>query len=456
MAAPSSNTDLTEEDAADLQFPKDDGLVTTNKITADCINCYQSLNDRFILCAKCDLCICCSCFASGVEFDSHKNDHPYRVMRYDFPLYEHSDWTAQEELLLLDGLLSLGNYKNISKKLTNRTPDDIKSHYEYFYLLKKGHSSLPEISSHENSEFINPAVPFRFRVVDIEEPPRYAATSASYHSVAGYNAARSDFELDYDMNAEDLIANLDFVDSDDPNYQILTDLQCALIQIYNWRLRERLRRRKIIRNHGLILLRKITAWLHRYDSTITQPVYNRLTKFMQCHNGQDFEYLMEGLHRAGELKIHIARLCDFHKRGIKSLKEARLYLNLKQQREENMRDLKTFYANPIFNFKFRGLSSDGHHHHGVSQPAKKRGTFTPLDVIGMPGLEKLLPKERDLCRNCRLAPLSYLELKATLIGENNKLGYLKLLTARRLLKIDVNKTRRLYDFLVDEGYITKG
>lgn len=91
----------------------------------------------------------------------------------------------------------------------------------------------------------------------------------------------------------------------------------------------------------------------------------------------------------------------------------------------------------------------------VSSAAKRRSTFTPLEIIGMPGYEKLLAKERELCRNVRLVPLTYLELKATLIAENNKLGHLKLLTARRLLKIDVNKTRRLYDFLVEEGYIQK-
>lgn len=88
-------------------------------------------------------------------------------------------------------------------------------------------------------------------------------------------------------------------------------------------------------------------------------------------------------------------------------------------------------------------------------PTKKRGTFTPIEIIGMPGYEKLLPKEMDLCRNVRLVPLSYIELRDTLIAENKKLGYLKLQTARRLLKIDVNKTRRLYDFLVQEGYINK-
>lgn len=87
--------------------------------------------------------------------------------------------------------------------------------------------------------------------------------------------------------------------------------------------------------------------------------------------------------------------------------------------------------------------------------AKKRGTYTPIEIVGLPGYEKLQPKEMDLCRNVRLVPLTYLELRDLLIAENKKLGYLKLQTARRLLKIDVNKTRRLYDFLVQEGYVIK-
>ena len=35
------------------------------------------------------------------------------------------------------------------------------------------------------------------------------------------------------------------------------------------------------------------------------------------------------------------------------------------------------------------------------------------------------------------------------------MGPMKLSTARNLLKIDVNKTRKIYDFLADEGLITK-
>ena len=144
-------------------------------------------------------------------------------------------------------------------------------------------------------------------------------------------------------------------------------------------------------------------------------------------------------------------MCDFRKIGIKTLKGANLYMKLQKQREECQQSLKEYYLNPLFSGKFKNImdtpSSTVHQ--------KRKGVFTPLDIIGMPAYEKLLPEERDLCRNVRLVPLQYLELKNILITENNRLGNLKLLTARRLLKIDVNKTRRLYDFLIMEGYINK-
>lgn len=141
------------------------------------------------------------------------------------------------------------------------------------------------------------------------------------------------------------------------------------------------------------------------------------------------------------------RLCEYRKRGITTLEGAKLYSALKRRREECLKELKVFHNNPLLRPKIKSFPA--------LLPTKRKGSFTPLDVIGMPGYEQLQPKERELCKNVRLVPLSYIELKETLISENNKLGHLKLLTARKLLKIDVNKTRKLYDFLVEEGFIQK-
>lgn len=76
----------------------------------------------------------------------------------------------------------------------------------------------------------------------------------------------------------------------------------------------------------------------------------------------------------------------------------------------------------------------------------------------MPGLtnyDKLKKDEQELCSTIRIVPSAYLTYKQLLISENQKMGYLRLADARKLIKIDVNKTRVLYDFLFDHGYVNK-
>lgn len=256
----------------------------------------------------CNVDICSACFAKGVEFGRHYNDHSYKVMTSNFILFKDSDWTAAEELLLLESLLQDNNWELIAKKLPGRSIMEIKNHYDYFYMRQKGSSLLPKPPEVKDAAYPMPIVPYRFKVTGIEDPPRYTSHSVGYLSVAGYNAARSDFELDYDASAEELIAGLKPIDLNDPDYKTLTELQCAIISAYNMRLRERQRRKRIIKIHGLILLRKTIAALHRYDVTITRSVYERLLCFMQFFKtGMDFDYLLEGLHHAGELKMQISR-----------------------------------------------------------------------------------------------------------------------------------------------------
>lgn len=84
-----------------------------------------------------------------------------------------------------------------------------------------------------------------------------------------------------------------------------------------------------------------------------------------------------------------------------------------------------------------------------------RRSAPPLNLTGLPGTEKLNEKEKELCQMVRLVPGAYLEYKSALLNECNKQGGLRLAQARALIKIDVNKTRKIYDFLIREGYITK-
>lgn len=92
--------------------------------------------------------------------------------------------------------------------------------------------------------------------------------------------------------------------------------------------------------------------------------------------------------------------------------------------------------------------------HLMGQLAVKRKS-TPLEILGLPGYDKLTEDEKELCSVVRLVPLSYIGYKTILTAENSKTGYLRLADARRLIKIDVNKTRQLYDFLLKSGFIDR-
>jgi hypothetical protein len=62
-----------------------------------------------VKCAECEsFDLCMNCFAAGNEVAPHKNNHAYRVVdNIAFPTF-HKDWTAEEELLLLEGIETYG------------------------------------------------------------------------------------------------------------------------------------------------------------------------------------------------------------------------------------------------------------------------------------------------------------------------------------------------------------
>ena len=68
--------------------------------------------------------LCGECFASGVEIGDHTSDHSYTVTDNlgALQLLEGSDWGADEELLLLEGVekCGLGNWVDALRRVERR------------------------------------------------------------------------------------------------------------------------------------------------------------------------------------------------------------------------------------------------------------------------------------------------------------------------------------------------
>ncbi|XP_011866370.1 PREDICTED: transcriptional adapter 2-alpha [Vollenhovia emeryi] len=470
-------TDMTEEDAADLQFPKDCLLsptdesehadvelevsVSKDKIFASdpvCRVCRSTLAEPYIRCAMCtDVEMCPPCFARGRETDEHKNDHDYVIIKNEFPLIDESGWAAKHELELLDVLqqCGFGNWVDVGRRMHSKSAEECKTHYLQHYINNQALPGLPRFEESGASLFGCEPIPYMYKLQDLEEPPRFAPDTINARLLAGYNAARSDFVVNFDNHAESLVSDLDFGEfqPDDDAYELGRALQVAIVQAYNNRLKERARRRKVIRDHGLITFRRVITSIQRYENTIMRPFAERLLIFMQLVDGIEFDYIMEGLHRAGELKNHINRLLEFRRNGLKHFYSVPMFQKLSKLRQENERERKQYLNNP--EYSWRCLLPDSVAASCSSPILTQRKTAPPLAVKGLPGYEKLNADEREICSVARLVPIIYLDFKQLLITENKRNGHLRLSQARALLKCDVNKTRKIYDFLVEKGYINK-
>lgn len=420
--------------------------------------CRSTLVEPYVRCAVCtNIEICPSCFAKGCEIDVHKNDHDYVIIKNEFPLINDSTWTAKHELELLNVLqqCGFGNWLDVGRRMHGKSAEECKTHYLQHYIDNQTLPGLPRIQESRASLFGCELIPYMYKLQDLEEPPRFAPNTVNNKLLAGYNAARSDFEVNFDNHAELLISDLEFnkFQPDDNEYELGQALQVAIVQAYNNRLRERMRRRRIIREHGLIAFRKIMSVIQRYENIIPRPLAERLLIFMQLVDGMEFDFLMEGLYHAGELRNYINMLLEFRRNGLKHFHSVPMFQKLSKQRQENEREKKYYLNNPEYSWK--SLLPDSVVSSNPILVGTQRKTAAPLVIKGLPGYERLSADERELCSVVRVVPINYLDFKQLLIAENKKNGFLRLAQARILLKIDVNKTRKIYDFLVEKGHINK-
>ncbi|XP_042194787.1 transcriptional adapter 2-alpha isoform X1 [Callorhinchus milii] len=427
-----------------------------------CRGCSSYLMEPYIKCADCGpppLLICLQCFTRGFEYKKHQSDHSYEIMTSDFPILD-PNWTAQEEMSLLEAVMDcgFGNWQDVANQMRTKSKEDCEKHYmKHFVNNPLFSSTLLSLKQSEEYKGFDTAITFR----PCDEPPRPTFDSAVSRDMAGYMPARADFVEEFDNYAEWDLRDIDFVEDDS---DILHALKLAVVDIYHSRLKERQRRKKILRDHGLINLRKFQILERRYPKEM-QNLYNGMKYFARLLGPIEHDKFIESHTLDFELRKGIKRLQEYRCAGISTLRGAKVYNCLKAHREEErvkrsmltevLQCLQDSSACQQWLHRQAAIDSGLNPVTPVIPTAAGRRNAPPLNLTGLPGTEKLNDREKELCQVVRLVPGAYLEYKAALMNESSRLGGLKLAQARTLIKIDVNKTRKIYDFLIREGYITK-
>ena len=167
----------------------------------DCLYCRRDLGTEVrIHCAVCPETaeggppsFCVDCFGSRVEIGGHKSSHDYMIVDTPSMCLLSEDWTADEELRLLESLekFGYGNWEAAAEHVGNgRTRMSCERHYARFY---QGSATfpLPDLSK--------PPAP-RDDNADAAEPPAAApagaAAGAEADAAGGGDAAKGQPDAD--------------------------------------------------------------------------------------------------------------------------------------------------------------------------------------------------------------------------------------------------------------------
>jgi transcriptional adapter 2-alpha len=413
------------------------------------------------VCDDFDLCV--DCFSVGAELKPHKSDHSYRVMdNLDYKVLT-DDWAADEELLLLEGidLYGLGNWADVAIHVGTKSKQKCEQHFFDVYIngdwsdaQSIARSATTHASSAVAEEGATEAPPKHEKSQDGRSMKRPKAAEVdpkqSTSNAIEYNARRGDFDIEYENDAETILADLAFDEEDSKED---TDLKVRIVELYNRKLDERASRKKFILDRNLLDFKKQQGF-ERRRLREEREIYALMRPFARFHSAAEHEELVKGLIQERKHRKTIEVYQHWREMGLRTIAEGQMY-DLKKRKRDDQEKLRkstqnAHYLNSSARPGQRGTRYTNRDEADagalVVKAADQRGlpggpekkmkkAQLPLDLTSMPGLELLSIKERELCAAIRLPPQQYLWVKHTLLYESLRLGSLNRQEARRLVKI---------------------
>lgn len=450
------------------------------KITCD--SCFKDISHVILIqCVDCDdLDLCVECFASGVELSQHKATHSYRVLRpFDFPVYT-ADWRADEELLLLEGCeqFGVGNWKDISEHIGSKDPQACESHFHKLYLNWPGAPNPnPQVMIKPGPEKPPILMPSKVTPIvakkskkdsDVHEPTPVALQSVpANHEITGFMPGRREFETETENEAEVGLKDLQFTD-DDSVFDV--NLKLTMLDVYSGVLERRMAKKMFIFEHNLLEFRKQQT-IDKMRSKEDRDIFNQIKPYARFMTSKTFDSFLIGLVKEEELRRKNQMHQEYRRHGLRTFPEISRFEGEKKHLELYLKGGSSLSRTPLPSkepFPLPNVLQNSSQTSLKTTPLTTalespetyklantgiRKASNALNILNSDGIDLLSEKERHICSILRLYPRLYLNIKDILIREYLRTGGLKRAQARAAVKIDVNKTSRLYDFFISAGWI---
>ncbi|KAJ2794321.1 Transcriptional adapter ada2 [Coemansia furcata] len=232
------------------------------------------------------------------------------------------------------------------------------------------------------------------------------------------------------------------------------ELKQIVLRIYNGKLDRRLQRKRFIFERGLLEYRKHQV-IEKKRTKDERDLLARIKVFARMQSREDYDTLATGLLNEHALRQRIAQLQEWRRNGITTLDDGVQFETERSQRPSRRASTLRDSAQLLDRLQkiVTARSTREREPEPVKTLVRKPTAPNPLDIESADGVELLAASERDICARLRIFPRPYLVVKETLLAEYARNGVLKRRQARQLVKIDVNKTSKLYDFFVQSGWI---
>ncbi|KAG6696494.1 hypothetical protein I3842_09G151100 [Carya illinoinensis] len=294
------------------------------------------------------------------------------------------------------------------------------------------------------------------RILGDEEP--------SMTELSGYNFKRQEFEIEYDNDAEQVLADMEFRDTDGDAER---ELKLRVLRIYSKRLDERKRRKDFILERNLLYPDPFEKSL----SPEEREICRRYRVFMRFHSKEEHDELLKNIIEEQRIVKRIQDLQKARAAGCRTAAEANKFLEQKrntgvEESEQGVNESAQGAGNKVlqrqnhlkgeFDASPQGVPKESPvlHPSGKDTSSAMQATSNSLlewDITGFVGADLLSETEKRLCGEIRILPSHYLNMLQIISLEIMKGNVTKKSDAHSLFKVEPSKVDVVYDMLVQKG-----
>ncbi|CAH2054578.1 unnamed protein product, partial [Thlaspi arvense] len=266
----------------------------------------------------------------------------------------------------------------------------------------------------------------------------------------GYNLKRQEFEIEHDNDAEQLLADMEFQDSDTDAER---EQKLQVLHIYSKRLDERKRRKEFVLERNLLYPDQFEMSL----SAEERQLYKGCKVFARFHSKEEHKELVKKVIEEHRILRRIKDLQEARAAGCRKTTEASRFIEEKRKKEAEESLVRLNHGTPG-SIASKSLKSP----RGLPRNIQPFGSVSlskvtlPIsvdnwDVSGLLGADLLSETEKKMCNETRILPAHYFKMLETLTSEIKKGQIKKKADAYSFFKVEPSKVDRVYDLLIQKG-----